>query len=91
MKNSENEKKIDLLTINKRDLEEEKLNIQKQMEKKDSEINDLNAKFNEKIAELESFKSDKQVLEEQLVNNLTKNKKENSFFIIIFIRKNSKI
>ncbi len=37
------------------------------MEKKDSEINDLNSKFNEKIAEMEGFKSDKQVLEEQLV------------------------
>jgi hypothetical protein len=82
MKNSENEKKIESFNINKRELEDEKLNIQKQMEKKDAEINDLNTKFNEKISELESFKSDKQVLEEQLVNNLIKKKKqkENSFY-----------
>jgi hypothetical protein len=31
MKNSENEKKIESFNINKRELEDEKLNIQKQM------------------------------------------------------------
>jgi len=45
------------------------------MEKKDSEINDLNTKLNEKLAELQSLNSDKKVLDEQLVN-LT----NNSFF-----------
>ena len=38
------------------------------MEKKDSEINDLNTKLNEKNAEIESLKSDKTVADEQLVN-----------------------
>ncbi len=38
------------------------------MEKKDSEVNDLNTKLNEKIAALQSLSSDKKVLEEQLVN-----------------------
>jgi hypothetical protein len=38
------------------------------MEKKDSEINDLNTKLNEKITELQSLSSDKKVLDEQLVN-----------------------
>lgn len=51
----------------KRELDEEKLTIQRQMEKKDSEINDLNTKLNEKISELQSLKTDKKVLEEQLV------------------------
>jgi len=37
------------------------------MEKKDSEVNDLNTKLNEKIASLQSLSSDKKVLEEQLV------------------------
>ena len=51
----------------KRELDEEKLTIQRQMEKKDSEINDLNTKLNEKISELQSLKTDKKVLEEQMV------------------------
>jgi hypothetical protein len=38
------------------------------MEKKDSEINDLNTKLNEKLSELQSLKSDKTVLDQQLVN-----------------------
>lgn len=38
------------------------------MEKKDSEINDLNTKLNEKIAEVKSLQTDKKVFDEQLVN-----------------------
>ena len=68
MKNSDSEKKYENLNSRKRELEEEKSNIQRQMEKKDSEINDLNTKLNEKITELKSLQSDKQVLDEQLVN-----------------------
>jgi hypothetical protein len=37
------------------------------MNKKDSEFHDLNTKLNEKIAEIRSLRSDKQVLDEQLV------------------------
>jgi len=39
------------------------------MEKKDSEINDLNTKLNEKLAELQSLNSDKKVADEQIVNS----------------------
>jgi len=66
IKNSDSEKKYDNLNSRKRELEEEKLTIQRQMEKKDSEINDLNTKLNEKLAELQSLNSDKKVLDEQL-------------------------
>jgi hypothetical protein len=41
------------------------------MEKKDSEINDLNTKLNEKLAELQSVKSDKTVVDEQLVSQFS--------------------
>lgn len=68
MKNSDWEKKYENLNSRKRELDEEKGNIQRQMEKKDSEINELNTKLNEKITELKSLQSDKQVLDEQLVN-----------------------
>jgi len=68
MKNSDADKKYENINSRKRELEEEKLTIQRQMEKKDSEINDLNTKLNEKIAELQSLNSDKKVLDEQLVN-----------------------
>ncbi len=68
MKNSDSEKKYDNLNVRKRELEEEKANIQRQMEKKDSEINDLNTKLNEKIAEVKSLQSDRKVFDEQLVN-----------------------
>lgn len=70
MKNSDADKKFENLNSHKRELEEEKLTIQRQMEKKDSEINDLNTKLNEKKAELDGLKSDKQVLDQQLVNTL---------------------
>jgi uncharacterized coiled-coil DUF342 family protein len=70
MKNSDSEKKIEGINTRKRELEEEKLNNQRQMEKKDSEINDLNTKLNERTAELQSLKSDKKVLNEQLVNRI---------------------
>ncbi len=68
MKNSDSEKKYENLNSRKRELEEEKLTIQRQMEKKDSEINDLNTKLNEKIAEVKTLQTDKKVLDEQLVN-----------------------
>jgi peptidoglycan hydrolase CwlO-like protein len=68
LKNSDSEKKYDNLNVRKRELEEEKANIQRQMEKKDSEINDLNTKLNEKIAEVKSLQSDRKVFDEQLVN-----------------------
>jgi peptidoglycan hydrolase CwlO-like protein len=68
LKNSDSEKKYENLNSRKRELEEEKLTIQRQMEKKDSEINDLNTKLNEKIAEVKSLQTDKKVLDEQLVN-----------------------
>jgi predicted RNase H-like nuclease (RuvC/YqgF family) len=55
------------MNIRKRELEEEKLVVQRQMEKKDSEINDLNTKLNEKLAEIQGLKSDKQVLDQQTV------------------------
>ncbi|CAF0968348.1 unnamed protein product, partial [Didymodactylos carnosus] len=66
MKNADYEHKIDTINTRKRDLEEEKVSIQRQTEKKDSEINELNIKLNEKLAELQSIKSDKQVLYNQL-------------------------
>ncbi|CAF5156650.1 unnamed protein product, partial [Rotaria sp. Silwood1] len=44
IKNSDSEKKLDNVILRKRELDEEKLTIQRQMEKKDSEINDLNTK-----------------------------------------------
>lgn len=70
----------------KRELDEEKLNIQRQMEKKDSEINDLNTKLNEKLAEVRSLKSDKSVLDEQLVSliiqTITKFCSMSSLFLI---------
>jgi chromosome segregation ATPase len=72
LKNSDSEKKIENINSRKHELEEDKLNIQKQMEKKDSEVNDLNTKLNEKTAELQSLKSDKNVLDEQLVNSIKK-------------------
>ncbi len=72
MKNSDSEKKYDNLNSRKRDLEEEKVNIQRQMEKKDSEINDLNTKLNEKIAEVKSLQSDRKVFDEQLVNLISR-------------------
>jgi predicted nucleic acid-binding Zn-ribbon protein len=68
MKNSDHEKTIDSINTRKHELEQEKVDIQRQMEKKDSEINDLNTKFNEKISEIQSLKSDNKVLGEQLVN-----------------------
>jgi peptidoglycan hydrolase CwlO-like protein len=68
LKNSDSEKKYENLNSRKRELEEEKLTIQRQMEKKDSEINDLNTKLNEKIAEVKTLQTDKKVLDEQLVN-----------------------
>jgi peptidoglycan hydrolase CwlO-like protein len=68
LKNSDSEKKYENLNSRKRELEEEKLTIQRQMEKKDSEINDLNTKLNEKIAEVKSLQTDKKVFDEQLVN-----------------------
>ena len=67
MKNSEHEKTIETINSSKRELEDEKLNFQKQLEKKDSEVNELNTKLNEKLAELQSIKTDKEVLETQLV------------------------
>ncbi len=68
IKNSDSEKKYENLNSRKRELDEEYLTIQRQMEKKDSEINDLNTKLNEKLAELQSLQSDKKVLDEELVN-----------------------
>lgn len=67
IKNSDSAKKLESIDSRKRELEEEKLTIQRQMEKKDSEINDLNTKLNERNAELQSLKSDKTALDEQLV------------------------
>ena len=66
----------------RRELEDEKLNIQRQMEKKDSEINDLNTKFNEKLVEVQSLKTDTNVLYEQLVS--TKTKKKTMIFDCLF-------
>ncbi len=68
IKNSDSEKKYENLNSRKRELDEEHLTIQRQMEKKDSEINDLNTKLNEKLAELQSLQSDKKVVDEELVN-----------------------
>jgi peptidoglycan hydrolase CwlO-like protein len=82
LKNSDSEKKIENINSRKHELEEEKLNIQKQMEKKDSEVNDLNTKLNEKTAELQSLKSDKNVLDEQLVNSIKTIKISILFFLI---------
>lgn len=48
------------------------------MEKKDSEINELNTKLNERNAELQSLKSDKKAADEQLVM------KKISFFCFLF-------
>ncbi|CAF5113495.1 unnamed protein product, partial [Rotaria sp. Silwood1] len=59
-------KKLDNVILRKRELDEEKLTIQRQMEKKDSEINDLNTKLNEKSAEIQSHKTYKNVLDEQI-------------------------
>lgn len=69
LKNSEAEKKIDTLISRKRELEEEKLTVQRQVEKKESEINDINTKLNEKNAEIQGLKSDKQALEQQIVQS----------------------
>ncbi|UJR28618.1 hypothetical protein I4U23_009851 [Adineta vaga] len=66
IKNSDVQKKVEDISSRKRELEEDKMNVQKQMEKKDSEINDLNTKLNEKTVELQSLKSDKNVVDEQL-------------------------
>ncbi|CAF1183851.1 unnamed protein product [Adineta steineri] len=74
LKNSDLDKKIESINSRKHELEEEKLNIQKQMEKKDSEINDLNTKLNEKIADLQSLKTDKNILDEQLKEYKSMNK-----------------
>ncbi|CAF1410997.1 unnamed protein product [Adineta steineri] len=74
LKNSDLDKKIESINSRKHELEEEKLNIQKQMEKKDSEINDLNTKLNEKIADLQSLKTDRNVLDEQLKEYKSMNK-----------------
>jgi hypothetical protein len=56
------------------------------MEKKDSEINDLNTKLNEKLAELQSLNSDKKVLDEQLVN-LTNNSFSFDFILFYLIER----
>jgi peptidoglycan hydrolase CwlO-like protein len=82
LKNSDAEKNIENINSRKHELEEDKLNIQKQMEKKDSEVNDLNTKLNEKTAELQSLKSDKNVLDEQLVNSIKTIKISILFFLI---------
>ncbi|CAF1067043.1 unnamed protein product [Adineta steineri] len=74
LKNSDLDKRIESINSRKHELEEEKLNIQKQMEKKDSEINDLNTKLNEKIADLQSLKTDKNILDEQLKEYKSMNK-----------------
>ncbi|CAM4865600.1 unnamed protein product [Rotaria socialis] len=66
IKNSDVDRKLENMISRKRELEEEKLTIQRQMEKKDSEVNDLNTKLNEKLAEIQSLKTDKNVLDEQL-------------------------
>jgi len=66
IKNSDAEKKIANINSRKHEIEEEKLTIQRQIEKKDSEINDLNTKLNERTAELQSLRSDKKALDEQL-------------------------
>ena len=52
----------------KSELEEENSNIQRQMRRQDSELSDLNTKFNEKQAEYQSLKSDNQVLDREIVN-----------------------
>lgn len=62
------DKKLENTISRKHELEEDKLNIQRQMEKKDSEINDLNTKLNEKLSEIQSLKSDKTAFEQQVVN-----------------------
>ncbi|CAF4487729.1 unnamed protein product, partial [Rotaria magnacalcarata] len=66
IKNNDIDKKLENMISRKRELEEETLTIQRQMEKKDSEVNDLNTKLNEKLAEIQSLKTDKNVLDEQL-------------------------
>lgn len=68
IKNSDADKKIESLNTRKREIEEEKLTLQRQIEKKDSEINDLNTKINEKLSEIKSLVSDKNVLNDQLVS-----------------------
>jgi chromosome segregation ATPase len=68
MKNSDYEKKFETLQTNKRELEEEKLNLQKQLEKKNSELNELSTKFNEKLTKLHNLTSERQILENRLVN-----------------------
>ncbi len=73
MKNSDYEKKFESLQTNKRELEEAKLNLQKQLEKKDSELNELSTKFNGKLTELHNLTARKEVFQSQLVNHLLSN------------------
>jgi len=66
LRSSHDEKQIDLLNTTKHELEERQTNLQKQLEQKDTEINELNIKLNEQNAELQSLKTDKHVLEQQI-------------------------
>ena len=70
LRSSHDEKQIDLLNTTKHELEERQTNLQKQLEQKDTEINELNIKLNEQNAELQSLKTDKHVLEPQIVPSI---------------------
>lgn len=73
LRSSHDEKQIDLLNTTKLELEERQTNLQKQLEQKDTDINELNIRLNEQNAELQSLKTDKQVLEQQIVARISIN------------------
>lgn len=66
IKTSDYERQIDLLNTSRQELREQQASLLKQAERKDADINDLNVKINEQNAALQSIKTDKQVLEEQI-------------------------
>ncbi|UJR20910.1 hypothetical protein I4U23_024019 [Adineta vaga] len=66
VKNSDKVRELDTIISQKNGIEAEKSNLQKQLDKKDSEINDLNSKLNERLIELRDLKADKQVLDQRL-------------------------
>jgi predicted nucleic acid-binding Zn-ribbon protein len=65
----EAEKIIEAILNNRRVMEKEKTILKTQIEKKNWEINSLNKKLNKTFGELQSLKSDKINLEEQIVNH----------------------
>lgn len=51
-----------------KNLEEQKLHIQRELDRKEIEINDLNASLNEKIDEIDNLQIEKKSLQDELVN-----------------------